>query len=243
MSTAMVKRKHKDPISSQKSLLNDAWPYTDERVLIEPLLQLLLFFRNCQHQNLWSLSWNQQTCFLSPQELIKSTERMPCARILSRVRFELSTSKKGLQSFNCHGAFTAVLVTRMFCFEAINGRRSILFYSKYLSLFPITISNLEDISTVLEGCRRAPTKDGALNREIQDVPFAQLPVSFGNSRPLVANVGALFAFDSTIGRVAKAAMELAVKDVNNNHSLLSGTKLELSMVDSNCSAFIGTAAG
>ncbi|XP_057850920.2 glutamate receptor 3.3 isoform X2 [Cryptomeria japonica] len=66
--------------------------------------------------------------------------------------------------------------------------------------------------------------------------------SFGNSRPLVANVGALFAFDSTIGRVAKAAMELAVKDVNNNHSLLSGTKLELSMVDSNCSAFIGTAA-
>ncbi|KAH9317060.1 hypothetical protein KI387_018829, partial [Taxus chinensis] len=64
----------------------------------------------------------------------------------------------------------------------------------------------------------------------------------GNARPLVVNVGALFAFNSTIGRVAKIAMELAVKDVNNNKSLLNGTTLELSMMDSNCSAFIGTGA-
>ncbi|XP_057850922.2 glutamate receptor 3.3 isoform X1 [Cryptomeria japonica] len=65
---------------------------------------------------------------------------------------------------------------------------------------------------------------------------------FGNARPLVVNVGALFAFDSTIGRVAKTAMELAVKNVNSDYSLLGGTKLELSMMNSNCSAFTGTAA-
>jgi ionotropic glutamate receptor len=46
------------------------------------------------------------------------------------------------------------------------------------------------------------------------------------------NVGALFAFNSAIGRVAKTAIELAVNDVNNNENLLNGTKLVLTMVDS-----------
>lgn len=65
----------------------------------------------------------------------------------------------------------------------------------------------------------------------------------GNTRPLVVNVGALIAFNSTIGRVAKTAIELAVNDVNNNENLLNGTKLELIMVDSNCNAFVGTVEG
>jgi ionotropic glutamate receptor len=53
------------------------------------------------------------------------------------------------------------------------------------------------------------------------------------------NVGALFAFNSAIGIVAKTAIELAVNDVNNNENLLNGTKLVLTMVDSNCNAFVG----
>eukprot|EP01018_Ginkgo_biloba_P012696 Gb_01114 [translate_table: standard] len=62
-----------------------------------------------------------------------------------------------------------------------------------------------------------------------------------STRHSVVNVGALFAFNSTIGRVAKTAIELALKDVNRNRSLLNGTKLVLSMADSNCNPFIGTA--
>ncbi|KAF8410638.1 hypothetical protein HHK36_003170 [Tetracentron sinense] len=60
-----------------------------------------------------------------------------------------------------------------------------------------------------------------------------------SSRPAVVNIGALFTFDSTIGRVAKIAMEAAVEDVNSNSSVLGGTKLYIKMQDSNCSGFIG----
>lgn len=63
----------------------------------------------------------------------------------------------------------------------------------------------------------------------------------GSTRPAFVNVGALLVFGSTIGRVAKTAIELAVKDVNSNANLLNGTKLVLTMVDSNCNAFTGTA--
>lgn len=52
-----------------------------------------------------------------------------------------------------------------------------------------------------------------------------------------------FTFNSIIGRVAKPALELAVKDVNSNETLLNGTKLKLTMVDSNCNVFVGTAEG
>lgn len=65
--------------------------------------------------------------------------------------------------------------------------------------------------------------------------------TIANTRPAFVNVGALLVFNSTIGRVAKTAIELAVKDVNNNTNLLNGTKLVLHMVDSNCNAFAGTA--
>ncbi|THG08819.1 glutamate receptor 3.3-like [Camellia sinensis] len=60
-----------------------------------------------------------------------------------------------------------------------------------------------------------------------------------SSRPAVVNIGAIFTFKSTIGRVAKIAIEEAVKDVNSNASVLPGTKLVLRMQDSNCSGFLG----
>uniref|UniRef100_A0A2N9HFE0 Glutamate receptor n=1 Tax=Fagus sylvatica TaxID=28930 RepID=A0A2N9HFE0_FAGSY len=60
-----------------------------------------------------------------------------------------------------------------------------------------------------------------------------------SSRPASVNIGAIFTFNSTIGRVAKIAIEEAVKDVNSNSSILRGTKLDLTMQDSNCSGFFG----
>lgn len=59
------------------------------------------------------------------------------------------------------------------------------------------------------------------------------------TRPRVVNVGALFTFNSTIGRVARTAMQLAVEDVNNDASVLAGTRLGLIAQDTNCSGFLG----
>ena len=77
-----------------------------------------------------------------------------------------------------------------------------------------------------------------------------LSVFFGNgfgvnvsSRPAVVNIGAMFSFDSTIGRVAKIAIEEAVKDVNSNSIVLTGTKLVVNMQDSNCSGVLGMFRG
>jgi len=66
-------------------------------------------------------------------------------------------------------------------------------------------------------------------------------VSF--SRPSVVNIGAIFTFDSSIGKVAKLAMEQAVKDVNSNSSILNSTQLVLHMQTSNCSGFDGMIQG
>lgn len=62
-------------------------------------------------------------------------------------------------------------------------------------------------------------------------------------RPSVVNVGAIFTFDSVIGNAAKAAMEMAVDDINKDPRILDGTKLNLIMEDSNCSVFIGSIKG
>lgn len=64
-----------------------------------------------------------------------------------------------------------------------------------------------------------------------------------SSRPAVVKVGAIFAIDSTIGRVAKIAIEEAVKDVNSNSSVLHGTKLEVKIHNSNCNGFLGMVGG
>ncbi|KAL2499211.1 Glutamate receptor 3.3 [Abeliophyllum distichum] len=60
-----------------------------------------------------------------------------------------------------------------------------------------------------------------------------------SARPAVVKVGAIFALDSTIGRVAKIAIEEAVKDVNSNSSVLRGTKLVVKIRNSKCSGFLG----
>ncbi|CAM0903171.1 unnamed protein product [Alopecurus aequalis] len=58
------------------------------------------------------------------------------------------------------------------------------------------------------------------------------------ARPDAVSIGALFTFNSTIGRVAKVAMAAAVSDINNDPTILPGTKLAVDMKDSNCSGFI-----
>ncbi|CAL5360253.1 unnamed protein product [Camellia sinensis] len=60
-----------------------------------------------------------------------------------------------------------------------------------------------------------------------------------SSRPAVVNIGAIFTFESTIGRVAKIEIEEVVEDVKSNTNVLHGTKLVLQMQDSNCSGFLG----
>ncbi|KAL5972712.1 hypothetical protein ACLOJK_039517 [Asimina triloba] len=59
-------------------------------------------------------------------------------------------------------------------------------------------------------------------------------------RPDAVNIGAVLAFNSTIGRVAKVAIESAVADVNADSSILNGTKLNLIMGDSQCNVFMGS---
>lgn len=56
-------------------------------------------------------------------------------------------------------------------------------------------------------------------------------------------IGGLLAFNSTIGRAARAALELAVRDVNNASTNGSVPQLVLHLSNSNCSAFQGAAAG
>ncbi|CAN6452225.1 unnamed protein product [Victoria cruziana] len=58
--------------------------------------------------------------------------------------------------------------------------------------------------------------------------------------PKIANIGALFAFNSTIGRSAKAAIQAAVDDVNSNSSILQGTNLNVITMDTTCNGFRGT---
>ncbi|CAN6163020.1 unnamed protein product [Urochloa humidicola] len=65
-------------------------------------------------------------------------------------------------------------------------------------------------------------------------------VSAAGARPSEVAVGALFTYDSVIGRAARLAIELAVDDVNADGTVLAGTKLSLKSHDTNCSAFIGT---
>lgn len=62
-------------------------------------------------------------------------------------------------------------------------------------------------------------------------------------RPSSVNVGALFTYDSFIGRAAKPAFKAAMDDVNADQTVLKGIKLNIVFQDSNCSGFIGTMGG
>lgn len=78
------------------------------------------------------------------------------------------------------------------------------------------------------------------------VIWIQVILFFGfadSERPESVKIGAVFTFDSVIGRVAKAAMEMAVSDVNSDPTVLNGTKLNLIMKDGMCNPFLGSTGG
>ncbi|KAK1432477.1 hypothetical protein QVD17_09374 [Tagetes erecta] len=58
------------------------------------------------------------------------------------------------------------------------------------------------------------------------------------SRPDVVNIGSILTLDSIIGKVAKIGLEAAVENVNNDPTILNGTKLKLTIHDSNFSGFL-----
>ncbi|XWS64106.1 hypothetical protein CRYUN_Cryun06bG0158400 [Craigia yunnanensis] len=62
----------------------------------------------------------------------------------------------------------------------------------------------------------------------------------GCQKPAVVNLGAIFTFDSVIGRAAKPAMEAAISDINATPTILNGTHLNLFMADANCNVFLGS---
>ncbi|KAG8662909.1 hypothetical protein MANES_01G156300v8 [Manihot esculenta] len=62
--------------------------------------------------------------------------------------------------------------------------------------------------------------------------------SIVEARPEVVNIGALLSLDSSIGKVAKVAIEAAVEDVNRNQSVLGTTKMQLTMRDTNYSGYM-----
>ncbi|KAL1191457.1 Glutamate receptor 3.4 [Cardamine amara subsp. amara] len=74
--------------------------------------------------------------------------------------------------------------------------------------------------------------DFSRNSSLSSPPLSQ--------RPSSVNVGALFTYDSFIGRAAKPAVKAAMDDVNADQTVLKGIKLNIVFQDSNCSGFIGT---
>ncbi|CAJ1942195.1 unnamed protein product [Sphenostylis stenocarpa] len=67
-----------------------------------------------------------------------------------------------------------------------------------------------------------------------------LPSEGISTRPSTVNIGALMSFNSTVGRVAKVAIEAAVDDVNSDATILNGTMLKISMFDTKLSTgFLG----
>lgn len=62
-------------------------------------------------------------------------------------------------------------------------------------------------------------------------------------RPKSVNVGAIFTFDSVIGRAAKPAMEAALADINLDSNILNGIEMRLLFEDAECSVFLGSIQG
>ncbi|XP_078167543.1 glutamate receptor 3.5-like isoform X1 [Carex rostrata] len=54
------------------------------------------------------------------------------------------------------------------------------------------------------------------------------------------NIGALYTYNSIIGRAARLAIELALEDVNSDRTILPNTKLNVISQDTNCSGFLAT---
>lgn len=64
-----------------------------------------------------------------------------------------------------------------------------------------------------------------------------------STRPDVVSIASILTFTSIIGKVSKIALEAAIEDVNSDPSILNGTKLEITIHDSNYSGFMGMMAG
>ncbi|KAF5188249.1 Glutamate receptor [Thalictrum thalictroides] len=65
-----------------------------------------------------------------------------------------------------------------------------------------------------------------------------LEFSHGASRPREVHIGAIFVLGSINGQVSQIAMEAAVNDVNSDPNVLGGTKLIITIHDSNASGFL-----
>jgi ionotropic glutamate receptor len=64
-----------------------------------------------------------------------------------------------------------------------------------------------------------------------------------STRHDAVSIGAILSYQTIIGKVAKVAIEAAVEDVNSDPTVLSGTKIKLTMLDSNRSGFLGIVEG
>ncbi|CAN6574297.1 unnamed protein product [Malus baccata var. baccata] len=81
---------------------------------------------------------------------------------------------------------------------------------------------------------------GAVVLPLQFLIWVFLTSCFYCQKPSVVNIGAIFSFNSVIGRVAKTAMEAALSDVNADPRILSGTELRLLKENTNSSVFLGS---
>ncbi|KAI3515057.1 hypothetical protein L1887_13806 [Cichorium endivia] len=59
-----------------------------------------------------------------------------------------------------------------------------------------------------------------------------------SSRPETVKIGSVLAFGSNLGKVAKIALEIAVEDVNSDPTVLNGTRMKLTIHNSNSSGFL-----
>lgn len=76
-----------------------------------------------------------------------------------------------------------------------------------------------------------------------NLPLSGFSMNGSTTRPATVYIGAIFSHNTTIGRVAKVAIDAAVRDVNADSSILQGTKLAVEMQDSNCNNLVGVVQG
>lgn len=81
---------------------------------------------------------------------------------------------------------------------------------------------------------------------LSNLLFSSSGVGLDNSTvpPAFVNIGVLYSFNTSVGRIVKIAVEAAVKDINSDPSILGKTKLKLSLQeDSKYRGFLSIAEG